>query len=331
MKRKTITILLTGIILVTLLYGTLVNVLVSAALVPSFMETLDAFEEITQKSYNEQVQSKNLSKNKKKMLNHTVDWLDEMKKEKRLTKLDMKSRDGYDLVASRFINEKKSNKWVVLLHGYTGWKEAMYSYACHYYEEGYNVLVPDLRCQGESDGDFIGMGYTDSIDAIDWMNKAILKDYPDAQIVLHGQSMGGATALLMSGRKELPKNVVAVVSDCAYSDAYAMFEDKAEDWFKVPADLVLDAAVFFLKLRGGYDLRQASPIEAVKKSTTPTIFIHGDKDKMVPVEMATQMYKVENAEKELRIIPGVGHAQARDKSPEVFYRMIDDFLEDKVD
>lgn len=54
-------------------------------------------------------------------------------------------------------DESSGHKWAVILHGYTGWKEEMYPFAYQYHEWGYNVVVPDLRCQGESEGDFIGM------------------------------------------------------------------------------------------------------------------------------------------------------------------------------
>ena len=43
-----------------------------------------------------------------------------------------------------------------------------------------------------------GMGWLDRLDIISWINWIIEQD-PDAQIVLHGVSMGAATVMMTSG------------------------------------------------------------------------------------------------------------------------------------
>nr|MCR4711202.1 alpha/beta fold hydrolase [Clostridia bacterium] len=219
-----------------------------------------------------------------------------------------------------------SHNWVILLHGYTGWKEEMYPFAFWYFtEKGYNVLAPDLRCQGWSDGDFIGMGYTDRADVLLWIGH-ILEIDPQAWIILHGQSMGAACALMMTGLEELPDCVMAVVADCAYTDAYSMFRVKIGDWFHLPAFPLVDSACLMLKLRGGYDLKKASALEAVKVSETPTLFIHGTEDAMIPVSMSEEMYAACTAPKELLLVPGAGHVQSQDKDPDAYYGAVADFL-----
>lgn len=51
-------------LLLIVLYFVLVNFLVSAALVPSFMEKLQAFERITEESYAAQVQTSDIQVNR---------------------------------------------------------------------------------------------------------------------------------------------------------------------------------------------------------------------------------------------------------------------------
>ena len=85
----------------------------------------------------------------------------------------------------------------------------MYPFATWYNEKGWHVIAPDMRCQGESQGDFIGMGWTDRKDNLLWLDY-ILEQDPEAQIVIHGQSMGAACALMMTGDGELPDSVKAV-------------------------------------------------------------------------------------------------------------------------
>lgn len=306
------------------LYVIFVNFLVSAALVPSFMERLEAFERITDESYAAQVQTSDIQENRQAALKDTQEWLKTASRQK----ISVESEDGYILVAETFsleTDETESHRWVLLLHGYTGWKEEMYPFAYWYHGEGYHVLAPDLRCQGESEGDFIGMGWTDRLDGMLWIQYILSQD-ADAEIVLHGQSMGAAAALMMAGEESLPDNVKAVVSDCAYTDAYSMFSEKIKEWFHLPSFPLVDSACVVLRLRGGYNLKDASALEAVRKSKIPILFIHGKEDAMISVRMTEDLYEAATGQKELLIVEDAGHAQAQDKDPDTYFGTIRRFL-----
>lgn len=353
-KRKIFIVLLIIMLLLAVLYFILVNFLVSAALVPSFMRKLESFERITDESYAAQVQTSDIQVNRQLALNHTSKWLETV----HARRISTISTDGYTLIATLFYQEaaedtqdlttsqetaqpptgeaalpdsgKGTHLWALVLHGYTGWKEEMYPFACWYYEQGYHVVVPDLRCQGESEGDFIGMGWTDHYDCNLWIDYILSQD-PDAKIIVHGQSMGASTALIMTGEDTLSAHVYAVISDCAYTDAYSMFGDKVTAWFHLPAFPLVDSARIVLKLRGGYDLLDASAIDAVSNSRTPTLFIHGTSDALISVQMSKDLYAAASCPKELLIVEGAGHAQAPDKEPEAYYGTISAFLEKYID
>lgn len=320
-KRKVIWIAVWTAAVLFVLYTVIIYFLVSACLVPSFMNRLDAFEDITVMNYAQQVQTADIGENRRAAVSGTKSWLEEAKGQK----LVLESADGYRLAAQEFYAKEESHRWVLLLHGYTGWKEEMYPFAAWYYEQGFHVVAPDLRCHGESEGDFIGMGWTDHFDCALWI-QYILEQDENARIVLHGQSMGAATALIMTGDESLSDNVKAVVSDCAYTDAYSMFADKITSWFGLPAFPFVDSACLMLRLRGGYNLRDASAVRAVAGSDTPTLFIHGREDALIPVEMAYELYEMAVCEKELFIVEGAGHGQSQDKAPQDYYGVIEKFL-----
>ncbi len=322
-RKKVVCTFLVIAALVIVLYFVLVNFLVSAALVPSFMQKLEAFERITEESYAAQVQTSDIKINRQMTLNATEEWLQTAENRK----ISVKTEDGYTLIAAEFPAAEDNHKWVLILHGYTGWKEEMYPFAYWYHEQGYHVIVPDLRCQGESEGDFIGMGWTDHYDCMLWLDYILSQD-GDAGIVLHGQSMGAAAALMISGDEELSVNIDAVISDCAYTDAYAMFGEKIKDWFHLPAFPLVDTACLVLRMRGGYDLKDASAIDAVRNSRIQTLFIHGDMDEMISVQMSKDLYEAAGCPKELLIIEGAGHAQAHEKDPEAYFGVIRVFLEE---
>lgn len=323
-KKKTkwckISLIIAAILLVALSVAG--NILINVALIPSEMEETEVFLEITKESVDALVQSDDIQQNYAQAIEETNQWIPKVDAEE----IQMKSEDGYELTAGVFQPKKDSHRWVLLLHGYTGWKEEMYPYGRKYWEEGYGAVVPDMRCQGESQGDFIGMGYTDSRDNLIWINY-ILENDPQAEIVIHGQSMGAACSLIMAGSGLLPENVKAVVSDCAYTDAYTMFQRQLKNWFHLPSFPLLNVTNLMLQLRGGYDLRDASALEGVKNSEIPILLIHGDQDEMIPVDMAYELYEAANCEKELLIVEGAGHAQAPDKDPDTYYSTIFSFLD----
>lgn len=292
-KKKWIKRLAAAVLILLALLVLASNIVVDLALVPEKMEQTQAFEDITEDSYEALVKTDDIEQNKMASLEKTEKWVRSADSEE----VSVTTKDGYRLLGRAFYQEGESHDWVLLLHGYTGWKEEMYPIAFEYAERGYQVLVPDMRCSGESEGDFIGMGWTDRKDNLLWL-QTILKKDKNARIVIHGQSMGGACALMMTG-EDLPDNVKAVVSDSAYTDAYSIFKKQLKDWFHLPGFPLVDGADLMLQIRGGYSLKKASALDAVKKSTIPLLIIHGEEDVFVPVEMAYTLYDAADCEKEI--------------------------------
>lgn len=325
-KKKILArIAIVAAVIIVILFFVLCYILVDVALVPSTMEQTEAFSEITEQSIEALVHTDDISQNKADAKADMNDWLTWVDTEK----LSVTTEDGYQLIGQVFFQEEAGHKWVLLLHGYTGWKEEMFSIAYRYYQMGYQILCPDMRCSGESEGDFIGMGWIDRKDNLLWLDYIIDQD-EDARIVIQGQSMGAACALMMTG-EELPEQVKAVVSDCAYSDVYSIFQKQIKEWFNLPAFPVIDGANLVLQLRGGYNIKQASALEAVKESRLPILFIHGVEDAFIPVKMTEELYEAANCEKELLLVEGAGHAQSQDKDPDTFYGTIFSFLTNYIE
>ena len=93
------------------------------------------------------------------------------------------SSDNLKLHAYEVKNENKTDKWAIVVHGYTSEGKLLSSKAKHLYNMGYNVLVPDLRSHGTSEGNYIGMGWHDRLDIIDWINY-IVKNNQKSEIAL---------------------------------------------------------------------------------------------------------------------------------------------------
>lgn len=258
-----------------------------------------------------------------KNLNDAQKWLEEK------SNYSDKYIESYDkLQLHSYVVTQNSNKWAIVVHGYGGSGKLMSDKSKYFYDMGYNVLIPDLRGHGKSEGDYIGMGWKDRLDIISWIN-FIIKENPNAEIVLHGTSMGAATVLMTSG-ENLPSNVKAIVADCAYTSAWDEFSYQLETYLKVPSYYILNVTNMVTKLKAGYSLKEASALESVKKATVPILFIHGDKDKFVPYSMMDKLYDATNSPKEKLTIDGGEHANSDLVSPFLYWLTLEDFLNQYV-
>ena len=136
--------------------------------------------------------------------------------------------------------------------------------------------------------------------------------------------------MMVSG-EELPSNVKAIVEDCGYTSAWDQFAYQLKVLFNLPEFPMMNIADIICKIRAGYFISDASAIKQVKKSVTPTLFIHGDSDSFVPFEMQEELYEACNAEKEKVVIEGAAHAKSSSTNPELYWTSIVDFLEKYVE
>ncbi|MCI6692045.1 MAG: alpha/beta hydrolase [Clostridium sp.] len=258
--------------------------------------------------------------NKEKSKKEVEDWLKEVNSEE----TTITSNDGLKLWGKVYLQNDKSDKWVIIAHGYTSSHEDVQPIALNFYNKGYNVLTPDMRAHGNSEGKYIGMGWLDKEDILLWINYILTLD-SNSQIVLYGESMGGATVMMTSG-EELPSNVKAIVEDCGYTSVQEMFEAQLYERFGLPPFPILNAAELVTNIKAKYNFHEASALEQVKKSKTPILFTHGGNDTYVPTEMVYRLYEAANCEKDILVIDGAGHGSAPDVDPETYYEKVFTFL-----
>lgn len=240
--------------------------------------------------------------------------------------LYISSEDGLKLHAHLKENPGADGKYAIICHGGSSNATTMEAYAKKLYEMGFSLLCPNARAHGKSEGDIRGMGYLERRDNVLWINEIIKKD-PSAQILLFGVSVGGATVLFTSGEKDLPENVRAVISDCAFTTVYEEYGNVIRRYVPFSPDFpVVDSMSVVCEIRGGYSFRKASCVEAVKRSVTPTLFIHGSEDTRIPVSMLHTLYENAGCEKEKLIIEGAEHANSHVVNPELYWSTVSEFI-----
>ena len=148
---------------------------------------------------------------------------------------------------------------------------------------GVSVVLVDYRGYGRSTGtpDEAGV-YRDGLAVYDTV---VARGAAPRDIVILGRSLGGAVATEVA----LQRPAGALVLEAAFRSARAMAREHY--WF-VPSALV----------RTGMD--NESKIGGVK---TPTLFLHGDRDRIVPLDHSRRLVERAARPGHLHIIEGAGH------------------------
>ncbi len=237
----------------------------------------------------------------------------------------IESDDGLTLSARVIKAERESRKWLIVIHGYHSDKGMCANVTYQFRSRGFNVLQPDLRSHGESEGKYIGMGWLERLDVLKWIDEVIKYD-PEAEIILHGTSMGGATVMMLAGEK-LPEQVKGIIEDCGFTSVWDMFEGELKKRYNLPAFPIMHVSSVFAKAVAGYSFREASSVEQLKKADKPILFIHGSQDDLVDVSMVHRVYEACASQKEILIVEGAGHADSHRKNPELYYDAVFSFIE----
>ncbi|MBQ2521178.1 MAG: alpha/beta hydrolase [Bacteroidales bacterium] len=214
----------------------------------------------------------------------------------------------------------------LIVHGYTD-NHLVFLYLAKMYRDSlnYNVLLPDLRYHGYSEGEAIQMGWLDRLDVEKWAELAHAR-WNDAFMVVHGVSMGAATTMMMSG-DDLPAYIRAFVEDCGYASVWDQFKASLGQRFHLPPFPVLHSANIVCRRRYGWDFKEASSVKQLAKCERPMLFIHGDADKFVPFGHLQMNYDAKvNGYKEMWVAEGAVHANAYARYPEEYTRRVRDFL-----
>jgi fermentation-respiration switch protein FrsA (DUF1100 family) len=179
-----------------------------------------------------------------------------------------------------------SSKAAVLVPGWGGYKfeEHLLQTLPVYHDAGYGVLMLDLRAQGESGGLRRTLGYREVRDvrgALAWL---LPRGYQANSVVLHGWSMGGATAI----RAAPGTGVAAVVEEAGYGDLPLLLKRKLPEFVRFGG--ILEPAILLAgKLFPDFDPWDVVPTREAKKLSdegVPLFIIHSTDDDVVPYEQA---------------------------------------------
>ena len=217
---------------------------------------------------------------------------------------------------------KPPEKIAILCHGLGYAKYSGIKYAKMFFRLGYRVLIYDHRNHGYSGKAHTSMGFYEKYDLkklVDWCYD---RYGPNCVIVTHGESMGAATVLMHLG---IDRRVNCAIADCAYSDLTQLICHQLKQYYHLPCFLI-PIESFLTYLRAGFWYNEVSPINVVRHSRIPVLFIHGKIDNFVPAEMTKQMYQNKKKNKAMFLVAGAKHAASYCKNREGYERVVEGFL-----
>lgn len=197
--------------------------------------------------------------------------------------LPIRTKDGYSLWASEIEVEEPKAVIIYLTDIRQPSITYFYGHARWMKEKGYASILLETRGHGESEGDVVGLGYTEVNDVkavVDYLRNQ--DRYQEVPIVLQGVSMGGAAAINAFG--QIPE-VDALIAMSAYTSVEDVMVDSMRK-HGVPeflCEIERPIMKFALSLVFGSDtVETLKPIEQIKNANgRPAFLISSSKDTKV--------------------------------------------------
>jgi len=233
----------------------------------------------------------------------------------RFTTDDGVTLDGWLIPAAR-----ETRAAVILLHGFSWHRVPWLSFFVPWLRGRYNVLQFDFRGHGASDRAAITLGTTERRDVAAAVR--LLEERGFGPIALYGISMGGATAIIAA--PELP--VAAVIADAAYADIrHPIANRMREQRLPLPG---LGSRLIIIGAALRARTRLISPIDRVAAiAPRGLLLIAPRQDRLVNWRQSVHLYESAGDPKELFVVDGAEHGEARAVGGEAYEQRVLAFLD----
>lgn len=258
-----------------------------------------------------------------------IAWRDSLLQHQALKDTTILAPDGAKMHAWYVYANRPTAATALLVHGYTDCSIRMMPLGRMYNRDLHmNILLPDLRNAGRTDGDHFQMGWFDRFDVKQWA--ALLPQIfgDSVRTVVHGVSMGAATTMMLSGDADVPQCVKTYIEDCGYTNVHDQFSKELQERFSLPSWPLIPIASTLCQWRYGWNFEEASALNQVSRSKQPMLFIHGTADKFVPTWMVHPLYRAKHiGYKEIWLAPHAEHARSYQLYPQEYTQRVKCFLQ----
>lgn len=238
------------------------------------------------------------------------------------------AEDGNPAPAELFRKEDSRNT-AILVHGHGGDHVANYPIAEVWLRNGWNVITFDQRAAGDSPEDKVSFGYYEKLDV-----KALVdyagKDMDSERIVVHGQSMGAATAGLYAATAHAQENIEAVIMDSSIDGMENMFRGiwrGMEGTENIPEDYVVWCGDRYLRLNYGFGFADTDVCGKMKENKVSTLMLCMEQDDITTVKKMEEMFENVVAKKKKICYFDSKHIEGLIDEPEKYEEAVVSFLD----
>lgn len=250
-------------------------------------------------------------------------------------KLFMKNKRGQELTARLYLTESQTDRYILFVHGYNYPWIGVLKYLRMLLDLGFNVFVPDMQAQGESEGDYITFGALESDDCIEWLAQiqkcAQTNGFDRARVGIMGESMGAVTALMTMAKAHLSSMPIEsrplfCIADCPFSDWNKLMIMQGHKRYGVNPSPILPLVKSIIRRRSGADMDEVSAVKAAASIKVPVLLFHGKADPLVPYQMSQAIAQF-NPDITLCLIEGAKHMNCYTTDPKEYRRQIELLLQ----
>lgn len=174
---------------------------------------------------------------------------------------------------------------------------------------GFSVFTFEYRGYGKSQGHplFEDDFYRDARAAMLWLER---HGWDESKMIYYGHSMGAAVAIQLA----LEQPPLGLLLESSFSSFADMLKLRAP----------------FVYMFGGWTFREFDNVSKMPKLKSPIIFVHGEKDDIVPSWMSDKLYDKSPLPKKLILVPGANHINSVTVGVAEVKRALTTFTLDKV-
>lgn len=210
----------------------------------------------------------------------------------------LQTSDGVRLHAWHLRAEEPAHGTVLFFHGNAQNNSAHLAAVYWLPAEGFHVFMLDPRGFGHSEGRPTLDGV--HIDAAEALRH--IADTACNEIIVFGQSLGGAMAVYTVAGTELGHCLRGVVTEGVYAGYRRIAREKlGELWLTWPLQYPL-SWLFSDRYSPEPRIGDISPL--------PLLLMHGDADAIIPPHHGERLYEAAQDPRELWLVPGADHIQA---------------------
>lgn len=206
--------------------------------------------------------------------------------------ISLKTEDGLTLAAWR-TRSKGTKGTVIILSGIENPSvTAFFGYAKMLADNGWDSLLIEMRARNLSEGEEIGLGYTelnDMIAGVNYLSEDL--DIANLPIIALGSSMGASTSIMAAGKDSRIDGVISISGFSSWEDVFIdnMRLADAPEFF---CTLERPFIRLYLGFHYGFSATNYSPLKAIESfGDRPILLMHSTEDSQVPYPSFERLLK----------------------------------------